>query len=311
MMLARTRTQTRQLYFACRSLTGAQVLRVQRPTMRPFSASQNNESRILPPVSSVQPDEVKKFDEVGSMWWEPNTASAPLLAMNPCRVGYITSQLNAAAADFEAGQRKVGLPLEGFSILDVGCGGGILSEALARCGASVVGIDPSKGVVEAAKNHSARESQTAAIEYQGGTSIESFLANNKGKKFDAICILEVLEHTDNPISLIRSASELLDEKGLLFVSTINKTLKSNLLAVVGAEHITRMIPVGTHEWSKFLSPESVRRMGEECGLSERDRKGMVVTLDSLVFSKFDATKFRWRLDNDDLDVNWIACYEKK
>ena len=278
--------------------------------------------------SSINASEVSKFEAVGSKWWEPNTASAPLLAMNPCRVGFIVDELNRVdgrltpssenSGESGTGRRRgeVGVPLQGLRILDVGCGGGILSEALARCGASVTGIDPSEGVIEAAKDHGSEDPVTRDIEYIGGVSIEDYADSindddndNGNRKFDAVCILEVLEHTSAPQSLIDSASRLLLPGGLLFVSTINKTAKSAALAVVAAEHITRMIPVGTHDWRKFLSPGDVKEMGERAGLREVDVKGMIVTIDSLLCSKLDATKFRWRLDDSDLDCNWIGCYE--
>ena len=171
-----------------------------------------------------------------------------------------------------------------------------------------MGLDPSTSVIEAAREHSSADPATAAIEYIGGMSVEEYEGKCEDDKFDAVCILEVLEHTDAPQSLISSASKLLKEDGLLFVSTINKTVKSNLLAVIGAEHLTRMIPPGTHDWSKFLGPGDVRNMCAESGLREVDVKGMVVTVDSLLASEMDATKFRWKLDGEDFDVNWIGCY---
>jgi len=193
-----------------------------------------------------------------------------------------------------------------MKILDVGCGGGILSESLARCGATVTGIDPSPSVISAAKNHAP---PSLSLTYVGPTSIEEFQTQTSAK-FDAICILEVLEHTTNPISLISSASKLLHPGGKLFVSTMNKTLKSHLLAILAAEHVARILPVGTHDWSKFLSPEEVESMANDCGMQQAAVSGMIVDIPSLLFSSLDATKFRWRLDPSDVDVNWIGSYTK-
>lgn len=195
--------------------------------------------------------------------------------------------------------------------LDVGCGGGLLSESLSRLGADVTAIDPSVPLVEMAKERSQIDFRTRSINYQGGTSVEE-LAQEEPDKFDIICILEVLEHAADVDNLLQAACSLLkppsedSRGGMLFVSTLNKTRKSHALAIVGAEYVMGYLPVGTHDWEKFCSPLEMERRMNRVGLKPVNVSGMVLTApwSAPPFSSWD-----WRLDETDVDVNWIGAYQ--
>jgi len=198
-------------------------------------------------------------------------------------------------------------PFKGLQSLDVGCGGGLLSESLARLGASVIAVDPSKEVAKAAQIHSRRDPKTSNIEYKGGMSVEELATKKEYQSsFDIVCVLEVIEHATDPKSLMQSAVSLLKKPsengpgGMLFVSTINRTAKSYGIAIVGGEYVTGKLPIGTHEWSKFLSPAEVNGLVNEFGLEEADKKGMILRP-----PYFD---LKWYLDAHDFDVNWIGAY---
>jgi len=196
-------------------------------------------------------------------------------------------------------------PLKGVKALDVGCGGGLLSESMARLGASVTAIDPSTEVAKAAQIHSQRDAKTRNIDYKGGMSVEE-LASQQEASYDIVCVLEVIEHATDPRSLMEAAVSLLkkpsgdDPGGMLFVSTINRTAKSFGIAIVGGEYITGKLPIGTHSWNQFLSPQEVSGLVGEFGLGEVDKKGMIL--------RPPFYDLRWYLDDRDFDVNWIGAY---
>ena len=236
--------------------------------------------------------------------------------MNPARISYILQvlqQTSDSKPSMEGNEPR--LPLKGLKALDVGCGGGVLSESLARLGASITAIDPSS-LAEAAKQHS---SQTLGpniaqnIDYRVSMSIEELAAEMQGRPnsdlFDVICILEVIEHTENPYSIFCAASSLLkkptinDAGGVLFVSSINRTLKSYAIAVVGAEYVTRKVPIGTHNWNQFYSPQDVKSIAKSVGLQQLNVCGMIMVSSSLICGPI-----QWILDENDTDVNWISAY---
>ena len=267
--------------------------------------------------------------------------------MNPTRVSYIVETLRTTTAGGGGGGGSVicddgnnsssssppsappHRPLHGLRALDVGCGGGLLSESLARLGASVCAVDPSAKVANAAREHSQHHPLTKTIDYRGGTSVEELAreltsmnddddsnsvhvaadtcnTNASAHLFDLVCVLEVVEHATDPQSLLDSACRLLRPGGLLFVSTLNRTAKSYLLAIAGAEHIMRMVPVGTHKWEKFLSPEEVNGMIS----SSKEAKMEVVDVCGMVL-KPPFVDMNWTLDRNDTDVNWIGAYRKE
>jgi ubiquinone biosynthesis O-methyltransferase len=200
-------------------------------------------------------------------------------------------------------------PLLGLSALDVGCGGGLLSESLARLGAKVTAVDPSIQLVEQAKKHAQLDPKTQqAIEYRGGCTVEQLAEENKHAErlYDVICLLEVIEHVTDVDSILSSVKSLLKpDTGRLFVSTMNRTVKSNIVAIVGAEYVMGYLPIGTHDWNSFRSPSEVQQLMERAGMEQVDVQGMVIT------SPPFCGEWHWKLDRNDLDVNWIGMYKIK
>ena len=245
-------------------------------------------------------------------WWDPSLN--PLIGMNPTRLAYIQTHATQTAKGTETTKTTHAPPLEGLRALDVGCGGGLLSESLCRLGCQVVAIDPSESLVNCAKAHS--NNAGLVIDYRGGTSLEQLAQeyndNNNGNgngnklpKFSIICILEVLEHVQNVDSMLHAAAQLLDPTtGRLFVSTMNRTVQSHLLAILAAEYVMRYLPPGTHDWNQFQSPEQLHDKMRVVGLVPTGPPmGMVLAGPPPPFGTW-----QWKLSPTDLAVNWIACY---
>lgn len=270
--------------------------RVLASSTRIASRSQSSESTT---ASSVSQEEVTKFSGMNENWWDPSFH--PLIAMNPVRVGYILDKVK------EQQSSSTGPPLDQLKALDVGCGGGLLSESLARLGAQVTAIDPSEDLVAVAQAH-ARETgdpRLEKIDYQGGTSVEE-LAASTSEKYDIVTLLEVLEHVTNVPSLVEAAASLVKEDtGLLFVSTMNRTWKSHLLTIVGAEYVMGYVPQGTHDWNQYLAPHEVTQIMDGFGMEPVDISGMVLTKPPI------CGNWDWRIDPNDTDVNWIGAYRIK
>ena len=279
---------------------------------------------------SVSSEEVSKFSSLSSTWW--NASQNPLLSMNPIRVKRILQVIRSRSNDYDPSEHKQPPnPLSELKALDVGCGGGVLSESLARLGASVTAIDPSKEIVNVAKQRLVRDkSLVGNIDYQGGVSVED-LANDPSNHgmYNIICILEVIEHASNPQSLIQAAAQLLkrptysndtnkviESGGILFVSTLNRTAKSYLCGIVGAEHLMRLLPVGTHNWHQFKTPEEVKILVEGVKLmpiptkmSDHIPKLTEIDVCGMTFEPdIFARSFKWSLKKHDLDMNWIGAY---
>ncbi len=203
---------------------------------------------------NVDPSEISKFDQVASRWWDTQGEFAPLHDINPLRVGYIVNRV----------------AVNGAKLLDIGCGGGLLAEALARQGASVTGIDLSKTALEVARAHAAESG--LAIDYQEITA-ESLAQTNTGT-FDIVTCLEMLEHVPEPSSIVEACSSLLRPGGAAFFSTINRSPKAWMMAVVGAEYVLGMVPRGTHDYSKFIRPSELSEWSRNAQLELRDLTGM-------------------------------------
>lgn len=266
--------------------------------------------------SSVSSDEVSKFSSMASTWWDAD--QNPLISMNPTRMHFIiqTLQRNNRLHKDVLNDTSSYRPLEGLTALDVGCGGGLLSESLARLGAQVTAIDPSEQVANAAYEHSKLDPTISKkTEYKGGTSVEDLDRQmNEIQKcsneslFDIVCILEVIEHAIDPDRLVQSATSLLkkpsnensEDGGMLFISTINRTIKSYGIAILGGEYVTRKLPIGTHSWDTFKSPQEVNGLVGKYGLKEVDVNGMLL--------KPPFFDLRWELSKTDVDVNWIGSY---
>ena len=243
--------------------------------------------------------EVEKFSSLN--WWDAR--SNPLVGMNPIRVSFIG---DTAAKVMKSPSHK---PLNEMRVLDVGAGGGLLTESLSRLGATlVVGLDASEHVVQAARAHSLHSNSKlqSVVEYHGGTTVEQFAIQWKDKPlFDVVTCLEVIEHVPEPESLLQAAVSLLKPGGILFVSTINRTLKSYGMAILAAEYLTGKVPLGTHDWNQFRSPDEVDRMvcGDMTSMAPIDRRGMVLNPPYV--------NMEWRLCNQDTDVNWIGAWTRE
>jgi 2-polyprenyl-6-hydroxyphenyl methylase / 3-demethylubiquinone-9 3-methyltransferase len=268
-------------------------------------------------TSSVSSTEVEKFSNLSHSWWDPK--QNPLISMNAIRIEYIKQQMEKAAVQRQ--QRETSIdkassspmqpPLHGLKALDVGCGGGLLSESLARLGAHVTAIDPSHELVQHAKQHAQLHPQTSTINYQGGCTVEQLALqvkeqpsdDNNDALFDIICLLEVIEHVTDVESILQATTSLLKpHTGRLFLSTLNRTIKSHLIAIVGAEYIMRDLPPGTHNWHQFQSPQELHHKLPPLGLQPLHTSGMVMT--SL------PPHWNWKLDSNDTDINWIGTYQR-
>ena len=238
--------------------------------------------------TTVDPAEIAKFEAMAAEWWDPKGKFKPLHMLNPCRLDYITSQI---AGEFgrDLGADK---PFEGLRILDIGCGGGLLSEPMARLGATVVGADAAERNIPVAQIHA--EQSGLEIDYRF-TTAEALAAN--GEQFDAVINMEVVEHVADPLSYLTACQTLLKPGGLHICSTINRNPKSYVMAIVGAEYVMRWLPKGTHEWNKFITPDELFELLEKAGLKPVDRKGFV----------FNPLGFTWSLSDRDLSVNYTTA----
>ena len=206
-------------------------------------------------IKNLDHDEVKKFDDLAAKWWDPDGEFKPLHQINPLRVGFIKERAN----------------LEGIKVLDVGCGGGILAEALNKLGAQVTGIDASEQTIGVAQNHSNAVGSDVSY-YQ--TTIEEFIANKPEEKFDVITCLEMLEHVPSPGEIIKTCSTILKDDGDIFFSTINRNPRSYLFAIVGAEYILNLLPKGTHDYQKFIKPSELAKWIRDARLSQIETIGL-------------------------------------
>lgn len=240
---------------------------------------------------TVDPAEIGNFEAMAADWWDPNGRLRPLHELNPTRLTWLKREICRRFGRDEASTRA----LEGLSIVDVGCGGGLLTIPLARLGAAMVGVDAGAANVEAARVQA--EKVGVEIDWRAGTAEE--LAES-GATFDVVIAMEIVEHVADLPLFLREVAKLVRPGGLLCLATLNRTLKSFALAVVGAEYLLRWLPPGTHTWSKFVTPRELERAVEATGLEVLDACGMV----------FDPLRGRWELKNGDLDVNYLMLAER-
>ena len=243
------------------------------------------------PQNTVDPSEVQKFQAMAAEWWDVNGKFRPLHMLNPCRLDYITRQI---AGEFDR-NLKTALPFKGLRLLDIGCGGGLLSEPMARLGAEVVGADAAEGNIPVAQLHA--EQSGLKIDYQHTTA--EALAEAR-EQFDVVLNMEVVEHVASPESFLSACQQLLKPGGLHLCSTINRNTKSYMVAVVGAENIMRWLPQGTHDWSKFITPDELYELLQQSGLTPVDRKGFV----------FNPITWSWLISDRDLSVNYVTASTK-
>ena len=238
--------------------------------------------------NTINKKEIEKFSKIAEEWWNPEGKFKPLHKFNPIRISYIKENI---IETFKLNYTK--FPLKNIKILDIGCGGGLLSEPMCRLGAKVTGIDASDRNIQVAKLHS--RNNNLKIDYFC-SSPEKF---NIKDKFDVILNMEIVEHVEDVNFFLKSSSRLLKKNGIMFVATLNKTLKSYIFAIVGAEYILRWLPIGTHEWEKFIKPEDLISILKKNNLS----------LDRVDGMNFNLIRNKWSVGNDK-SVNYIAKFIK-
>ena len=237
---------------------------------------------------TINKKEIDKFSKLADEWWDPEGKFKPLHNFNPVRLRYIKDTITK-----KFGNKSEKLPLKDIKILDIGCGGGLLSEPLSRLGATVTGIDASDRNIKIAKMH--LKKSKLDINYYC-SSPESFEAK---EKFDVVLNMEIVEHVDNVEFFLLKSSELLKKDGLMFIATLNKTLKSYVFAIIGAEYILKWLPIGTHDWNKFLKPDDLINICKNNSLN----------LNNLIGVKFDILKNEWIVSNDK-SINYLAQFSK-
>jgi len=242
--------------------------------------------------TTANPEEVARFTAMADAWWDPTGKFRPLHQLNPARIQFIKDNVcRHFGLDANAD-----LPFKGLDVLDVGCGGGLLSEPMARLGAHMTSIDAGEKNVEIAKIHAAHTGLD--IDYRN--VLPEDLAR-EGKRFDVVLNMEVIEHVADPQLFMDASSSVLKENGCMVLSTMNRNIKSLLLGKVAAEYLLRWLPVGTHDWKKFMKPSELARLVRPHGLEFTDLQGMV----------YNPFKDVWSLSKTDLDVNYLAFAEKK
>jgi len=240
---------------------------------------------------SIDQAEIERFSRLAADWWDPRGPMAPLHKFNPVRLAYIRDQ---AAARFDRNPKKLDC-LKGMRLLDIGCGGGILSEPLARLGAEVVGVDPSEENINAARAHA--EDTRIAVDYRATTAEELAAAN---ERFDVVLAMEVVEHVADLNAFVATCATMVKPAGLMIAATINRTLKSFALAIVGAEYVLRWLPRGTHQWDKFVTPVELESAIESNDLQVIGERGVI----------YNPFADRWQLSSD-MDVNYMLVAQRQ
>ena len=240
-------------------------------------------------TTTINREEIQKFSDLADEWWDVNGKFKPLHMFNPIRIEYITEKIKQ---EFNLINRNNNF-LKGLKILDIGCGGGLISEPLARLGGEVTGIDASEKNIKVAKLHSKKNNLN--INYLNKSPEQL----NDSEKFDIVLNLEVVEHVENVDLYIKSCSNLLKKNGIMFTATLNRTIVSYIKAIVGAEYILRWLPVGTHDWNKFIKPEELEKKLSSANFSTIDVKGL----------EFNPLFSKWK-KSDNLSVNYIICSKR-
>ncbi len=237
---------------------------------------------------NVIEEEVRRFDALGDDWWDPNGPMAPLHRLNPVRLAWLRDTI---ARHFRHSGGADEPPLAGLALIDVGCGGGLLSEPLSRLDAQVLGLDPAPTSIEVARAHAAATGAKAS--YRVGT-VEDLA--KEGKRFDVVLAMEVVEHVADVPAFVAAAASLIKPGGLFAAATLNRTFKSFALAILGAEYVLRWLPPGTHHWEQFVTPDELAAALRAAGLKETQRRGV----------SYDPLRGEWRLSRD-LGVNYFMA----
>jgi 2-polyprenyl-6-hydroxyphenyl methylase/3-demethylubiquinone-9 3-methyltransferase len=243
-----------------------------------------------PHAASVDAAEVERFSRHAADWWNPRGPMAALHKLNPVRLAYIRDQ---AAARFSRDPKKLDC-LSGLRMLDIGCGGGILSEPLARLGAAMVGADPAADNIAAARAHA--EDSEVTVDYRATTAEE---LSAQAERFDVVLAMEVVEHVADVPLFVTTCAAMVKPDGLMIAATLNRTLKSFALAIVGAEYVLRWLPRGTHQWDKFVTPVELETAVENSGLRVIGERGVI----------YNPFADRWQLSSD-MDVNYMLVAQK-
>ena len=239
-------------------------------------------------MNTINQKEIEKFSKMADEWWDPSGKFKPLHKFNPIRIKYIKENI---IKEFQLKNKKY--PLSGINVLDIGCGGGLLSEPMCRLGANVTAIDASNKNIAIANLHAKKNNLKINYICSSPEKLKTT------KKFDVILNMEIVEHVEDVDFFLKSCANLLKKNGLMFVATINKTLKSYLFAIVGAEYVLRWLPIGTHEWEKFVKPEELKSILIKNNLYLKKIDGM----------NFNILKDEWNVSKD-LSVNYIAEFKK-
>ena len=239
-------------------------------------------------MNSINKKEIEKFSKIAEEWWNPNGKFKPLHNFNPIRIKYIKDNI---VKDFNI--KSLDRPFKNIKILDIGCGGGLLSEPMCRLGANVLGIDASKKNIEVAKFHAKKSKLKIDYRVASPEKLKSKM------KFDVILNMEIVEHVEDVNFFIKESTKLLKKDGLMFIATLNKTLVSYAFAIIGAEYILKWLPIGTHDWEKFIKPNDLINISKK---------------NNLIFKKLDGMKFNildntWKV-SDDTSVNYITKFVK-
>ena len=240
-------------------------------------------------MTTINQEEIQKFSKLADEWWDVNGKFKPLHMFNPIRIDYI---LGTVKKHF--GKNDKTLPLEGLKFLDIGCGGGLISEPMSRLGAEVTGIDASEKNIKIAKTHA--QKNDLIIKYLNKSPEEL----NSKQQFDVILNLEIVEHVEDVNLYFESCASLLKKNGLMFTATINRTFSSYIKAIIGAEYVLRWLPIGTHDWNKFLKPEEIENKITKLNLSIKDVKGLV----------FNPLTRKWKTSDNDVSVNYVIVGKK-
>jgi 2-polyprenyl-6-hydroxyphenyl methylase/3-demethylubiquinone-9 3-methyltransferase len=241
-------------------------------------------------ATSVDTAEVERFSRMAADWWNPRGVMAPLHKLNPVRLGYIRDK---AVARFARDPKKLDC-LKGLRMLDIGCGAGILSEPLARLGAQMVGADPAEENIAVAQAHALESG--IVIDYRATTAEDLAAA---GERYDVVLAMEVVEHVTDVKEFVSTCASMVKPGGLMIAATLNRTLKSFALAIVGAEYVLRWLPRGTHQWDKFVTPNELELAFERAGLQVTGERGVI----------YNPFADRWQLSSD-MDVNYMLVGER-